>query len=64
MANETKPVTCGRCKYVTEVPADLLPEFNGRECIIVQSGGKPDEVCRRYTVPNGPNRPFADTKYF
>lgn len=64
MPNNTKPIKCGRCKYITEVPEDLLPEFNPRDCILIQSGGRADAVCAKYLEPNPPNRPFANTQYF
>lgn len=64
MANSTKLIRCSRCKYITEVPEDLHPEFNSRDCILIQSGDRADAVCAKYLEPNPPNRPFTNTQYF
>lgn len=59
----TAHVKCGRCKYIADVPDDLRPEYNTRECILVQSGSQPDSVCRKY-LTQGANHPFHNVQHF
>lgn len=63
-SSENKSIQCGRCKYSTDVPADLHPEYNTRDCVLIQSGAPTDAVCRRYLAPRSANHPFHNVQHF